>query len=323
MKDGGGVDSYRCTRPRWARSRPWAHTFDARPGRAGARAGRGGGQEWKERDARAISVTCRSKSAKCCITQFMHETWRYRPIERGTAPAENTRTGPSTPNTTLDPPEPRPGEHTHPRPGHENAGRAPHGHHGERRGGLGAHRESHRDENAPAKPGRREDTHRGRPARALRPGARSQSAPQSPPDTRGPSSTHHRRHDDPTDENPRQSGCTRSRHALAAHRPKIRPCPRVRSGTRLDFGGITPGHRTLTAPPYRRYRAAADRRRPVRSPCGRTVRRSDRRERTRSTPAVHRAPPIALEEPLEGPGWPAQGPQNTKTPSPQAFPHRR
>ncbi len=185
------------------------------------------------------------------------------------------------------PPQTRDSRRAGTRPGHEeheNAGRAPHEHHGERRGGLGAHRESHRDENAPAKPGRREDTHRGRPARALRPGARSQSAPQSPPDTRGPSSTYHRRHDDPTDEEPRQSGCTRSRHALAVHRPKIRPCPRVRSGTRLDFGGITPGHRTLTAPPYRRYRAAADRRRPVRSPCGRTARRSGRRAGTRHDP---------------------------------------
>ena len=51
--------------------------------------------------------------------------------------------------------------------------------------------------------------------------------------------------------------------ASVVHRPTIRPCPRDRPETRLDFGGITLGHRALTEPPYRRYRAAAEPRRPV------------------------------------------------------------
>lgn len=243
--------------------------------------GRGGGQEWKKRDARAISVMCRPKSSKCCITQFMHETWRYRATERGTAPTENTRADPATPNITPSP-HPDLARRTHQAPRSRTppaAGRTPDPGAKSTKTPFGSvtktmandraaprpHMEGRSSKSRPGQAQAPGDVHRGRPARAFTrervPRAPHRTRPSHEPTVpcrRGPSPTRRPHRRKPMSERV----CLRSPVSVV-HRPTIRPCPRDRPEARLDFGGITLGHRALTAPPYRRYRAATEPRRPV------------------------------------------------------------
>lgn len=144
------------------------------------------------------------------------------------------------------------------------------------------------------------------------------------PCRRGPSSTHHRRHDDPTDEDPRQRGCACARARIPrpqADDPALPQRPlRDQARPRGHHARPPSAHRTPVSTLPRRGRAAPAR---AISLWTNAARRSDRRERTRSASGPSASGRRGLGEPLEDPGRPAQGPWNTKTPSPQAFPHRR
>ncbi len=305
--------------------------------------GRGGGQEWKKRDSRAISVTCRSKSAKCCITQFMHETWRYRAAERGTAPTENTRTDPSTPNTT--PSDLTPKDISTPRPR-----TAPHEQPPRRRTSSTKTQVEHAT-NTMAEHQSGTRFTQGEPPRRERPGETRPPGRHPPKPTRpspSPGSafperpTEHAHHTNPPSrvaEDPRRHTTadtttpptkTHVREGVPVRaripRPQAddpalpqRPL-RDQARPRGHHARPQSAHRTPVSTLPRRGRAAPAR---VISLWTNAARRSDRRERTRSASDPSASGRRGLGEPLEDPGRPAQGPWNTKTPSPQAFPHRR
>lgn len=250
--------------------------------------------------------------------------------------------------TEHHPLEPRPEGHIHPQAPdsptraptekahlgheeHENAGRARHEHHGEHQSGT---------RSTQGEPPRRE-----RPGETRPPGrhppkpTRSSPSPGSAFPECPTEHAHHtnppcrvaedpRRHTTadtttpPTKTHVREGVPVRARIPRPQADDPALPQRPLRDQARLRGYHARPqsAHRTPVSTLPRRGRAAPAR---VISLWTNAARRSDRRGRTRSASDPSASGRRGLGEPLEGPGRPAQGPWNTKTPSPQAFPHRR